>query len=653
MSKNLNLEDDEINLGELFAALWAHKLTIVLITGLSIVLAGYYISTAKKKFTAHATFQIKQNNDSGINITSEMGALASLAGLVGGGVVPSSKTLLERLQRREFILSVSDTSFLDQDPYFNTYNPNYKDPYWKEIIKKILVWNETDAELKSVIENTIIKNYLENVTFKETKGGAITVTVTHPDPKRASEYANIFMLEIQNFVEAESKAAQNFRLSYLSETLADALQEMDTAQEKLKDFALKNSTMAQENFLSGSLKLDQIRMEKRKVEEIGDLLLILEGIIESGNLDNKSYETLRLRHPLVDDIEFRRILGMSETISAWAWPDIETIKPIRTTLADRVKRLDVDIKNIEENAKIYASSAEDLTKISRDARIAEATYTVLIEQVKSQTLAAGFQPETFKVFEYATPPLSPSLPRRKLILLLGAVFGILIGSGLALIIAISKGVYYTKKALISETNADLALRAKIIRRSAHKSIDKIVAIISKKRAPDIDEAGLQLADKKLIYIFNSGGKLNASDAARVLAAQSSQSGRNVVICDTTGQSEKEINVEKLDFAQSQPIVKISENINIMAGANSASFFTSANFNTTIKELLPRFEQIFICSNKNNSNLGLMALKSFSPGFVLIASLRKTRKLDIQTIKNNNVVYFSMTRYMKIFLFLFL
>ena len=80
--------------------------------------------------------------------------------------------------------------------------------------------------------------------------------------------------------------------------------------------------------------------------------------------------------------------------------------------------------NIEENAQIYATSAEDLAKYTRDAKIAEATYTVLIEQVKSQSLAAGFQPETFKVFEYATPPLSPSSPKRNLILALGAVLGI-------------------------------------------------------------------------------------------------------------------------------------------------------------------------------------------------------------------------------------
>ena len=42
---------------------------------------------------------------------------------------------------------------------------------------------------------------------------------------------------------------------------------------------------------------------------------------------------------------------MSETISAWTWPKIETIEAVSATLRDRIKRLDVNISNIEENAK--------------------------------------------------------------------------------------------------------------------------------------------------------------------------------------------------------------------------------------------------------------------------------------------------------------
>ena len=110
--------------------------------------------------------------------------------------------------------------------------------------------------------------------------------------------------------------------------------------------------------------------------------------------------------------------------------------------------MNADIDIIEEKAKIYATSAEDLAKLTREAKIAEATYIVLIEQVKSQSLAAGFQPENFKVFEYATPPIVPSSPNRILFYTRSGNWYIL-GVALALINSKRRGVYNTKSSLIS------------------------------------------------------------------------------------------------------------------------------------------------------------------------------------------------------------
>ena len=638
MSHNSNLEDDEIDLGELFAALWSHKLLITLFTGLSIFLAGYYAVTTEKKFTAKSIFQIEQNDsNSSFNISGELGALASLAGFGGMQGTSSTDVLLERATGREFIIDMQRKFSIDQDLYFNTYDPEYKDPFWKAAIKKIIGWQTTELEKNAIIENNVLKKYRKNVVFELTDGGAIEVSVTHIDPEKASYYANKFMEELRQLVEDESNTSQALRLNYLSETLADALQDMEEAQKNLKDYALENSAMAQENFISDSLKLDEIRMEQRKVQEIADLLTIVENFIESGNLDSESYEALRSSHPLVDDIEFRRILGMSETISAWSWPDIDTIDAVSATLRDRIKRLNIDISNIEENAQIYATSAEDLAKYTRDAKIAEATYTVLIEQVKSQALAAGFRPNTFKVFEYATPPLSPSSPKRNLVLAIGAVLGLFIGCVLAVINSRRKGVYYARSTLLSNANADLALRSKPIRRLARKSISDIKEQLSLRQITLLDEADLKLANEKVVYVMNSGGKMTASNTARLLATQSAQSGRNVVLCDSTGQAEKEIK-EKTNIDRSAfPVHNINDNMSVITGATDSSFFTSKTFNSKIKDLAERFDQVFICAGNKNAQLGLMALLEFAPSLVIISGLRKTKKSDIKNIKSRQTI----------------
>ncbi len=638
MSHSPTFEDDEIDLREVFAALWSHKLFIMLFTGLSIFLAGYYAVTAEKEFTAKSIFQIDEDDSSsGFNLSGELGALASLAGFSGARATASTDILLERVTGREFIIDMQRKFSIDRDLYFNTYDPDYKDPFWKATIKKIIGWQTTELEKNAIIENNVLNSYRENVVFELTDGGAIEISVSHIDSQKASYYANGFMEEIRQMVEEENIAYQELRLNYLSETLADAIQDMEKAQKNLKNYALENSAMAQENFIADSLKLDQIRMEQRKVKEIADLLLIIENLAKSGNLDSNSYEALRSSHPLVDDIEFRRILGMSETISAWTWPDLDTIDAVSATLKDRIKRLSIDIANIEENAQIYATSAEDLAKYTRDAKIAEATYTVLIEQVKSQSLAAGFRANTFKVFEYATPPLSPSSPKRNIVLVLGAFFGLFVGCALSLINSIRKSVYYTRSALLSNANADLALRSRLISRLARKSIPAIIDQISKRQITILDEADLKLASKKFIYVINSGGQLTASNAARLLATQSAQSGRNVLLCDTTGQVEKEIIKEKTTDDSAFPIHNINDNLSVIIDAAGSSFFTSKAFNATLKELAERYDQVFICTSNKNAQLGLLALLEFMPGVVLISRLRKTKKSDIKSIKSRQPI----------------
>ena len=153
---------------------------------------------------------------------------------------------------------------------------------------------------------------------------------------------------------------------------------------------------------------------------------------------------LRSKYPLIDDVRFRRILGMSEIISSWNWPDEATTQAVSATLSDRMQRLIVEISDLESEAQAYASSAEVLAKLTREAKIAEATYRVLIEQVKSQSLAAGFQSDTFTVFEYATPPLQPSAPRTNLLVIFGATLGFLIGITPSMINSMRKGVFYTR-----------------------------------------------------------------------------------------------------------------------------------------------------------------------------------------------------------------
>ena len=624
--------NDEIDLSDLFSIIWAHKILIGIVTSLSIFFSGYYAVTAEKKYTARTVFQIEQEGSNGFSIPGEFGVLASFAG-VGGVASSGSEVLLERMTGREFILQASQKLKFEDDPVFQTYVPNSKDPLWKAIIKKLIGWQKSIQEERLIIQDTIRKNYLEYVVASETAAGAIEISVTHESPDKAAQYANGLMEIVRLMIEEEENKSKDFRLSYLAETLADALQEMETAQNNLKNYALENSTAAQENFIVGSLELDSLRVELRETNGFINVLDKLSELVKQGNLNDGTYQTLRVNLPLVDDVNFRRILGMSETISAWSWPDLETINNVNDTLQDRILRLNVEIADIEENAKRLASSAEDLAELNRDMKIAEATFTVLTEQVKSQSLVAGFKPETFKVFSYASVPLAPSSPKRNLILVLGAVLGLFMGSAISLINGMRSGVFYNRASMLSQARAISALRFTSLRRIAQLPFSKLIIALEKRRPAVLIEAAITLSRKKIVYVVHSGGKTSASQTAQLLATQSFLSDRNILLFDPNVQSEDKLKESKLKDVAGLSIVTSEEGFDLVRSFDGFSFFTSKNFEEQLNAIVSLYDQIFISSNDQYAKAFLHAMKPFDPGLVVMTCLRKTKKNSIEKLQS--------------------
>lgn len=137
--------------------------------------------------------------------------------------------------------------------------------------------------------------------------------------------------------------------------------------------------------------------------------------------------------------------------------------------------------------------------------------------------------------------------------------------------------------------------------------------------------------------MNSGGRISSSNGAQLLAANSAKAGRNIVLCDTTGQSETELKDEPTKNNSNLPTRSIGDNISVLEGADGASFFTSKNFNSTIKELTSRFDQVYLCSSPRNGYTGLMALSEFDASLVMILGLRRTKRFDMQNIKTEKPI----------------
>ena len=625
---------NDLQLTELFAVIWHHKLLIFLCIISCLFFASYTALTTEKRYIAEAIFKIERKTDNGLNLPNNISGLLSFSGLRQNN--SDRELLIERLSSREFILSLNADLNFQNDSFFNDYNPNNSEPLWKATVKEIIGWETKIIDANLVITQKIIKNFLRYVSIGTTPAGAISISVTHRDENKAALYANQIMNGVKRLIEVEEELNSEVRLAYLSEILANALEDMEVSQKKLQEYSLQNSLTAQESFLTGSFLLEELRTKLKDTKEVFSLLKVLEELIANDRVENDTYANLRVSYPLIDDVRFRRILGMSETISAWSWPDYQTLQAVKSTLSDRIQRLEIDIAEKITEAKNYASNAKAVGSLKRNATIAEAAYTVLIEQVKSQSLIAGFRPESFKVFQYATIPIGPSTPNRRLLLVVGFLSGIFLGSGLALLNWLRNGVLYTISSIEAEGDSRLNLRSTNFRRLSNQSLPKIKEKLKNYQLPQLDEAMFHLSEKKLIYVFNAGSRISSTGLAKIIATYLTQTGRNILLIDipaSTKALRKKNETENLyDIGDIENI----DGINVVKTENKifySNLLANKEFKSNLNKLIEKYDHIVMSTDKSNSLVGLSAIKDLQVNLVTLCRRRKTKKKELKKIKS--------------------
>lgn len=518
MAYNSEQSENEISLNEMFQSLWTYKIFIICITGISIFLSAMHGANQDKEYTATALFKLdtgQKNNR--INLPSGLGNLASLAGVATGG--PLLGGLMESYFAREFITELNKNLNLRDDKYFNSYNPNAINPEWKSRLKEFLGFPIQDTkDVNEIVWRSIIKNYRKNVTIGLTEGFNIEIKVVHSDPGRAADIANGIMDLIIDNSNKKAEDKRSKQLDYMSKILADALYELENSQKKLKEFTIDNTTLPLEGFAAATINLEN---KKESTETTKLLLLAVNEILilyEKNDINAQSYIILKRSHPIVDDVRFRRIFGQNEIISEWSWPKESIILDMQKTLSDRLTRLKIELNNAQIEAERLAKNAEKYAEITREVTIAEATYTVMFEQVKANSVLAGFTDDEDEIFEYAVKPTSPSAPKNVTILVIGISIGLLFSILLTLIFSASRGVFYSKRSLLSSNNAIFHSRTKPFKFSPKLKLSKLNAISNLPTITAVRNLilAIRYSHKEIILISNIGSKLKASTISKLL-----------------------------------------------------------------------------------------------------------------------------------------
>jgi len=618
---------DEIDLGELFSTLWAHKFFIACICATGILLSGYYALSADKKFTAEAVFKLDNNPSSGIALTSEMSAVASLAGLN----MASNETEIpfDEVMGREFIEYLDQLVNLRKDSYFNTYTPNTVDPAWKTLIKNLVGWQKSPTNVQEIIWQGIATKYSDNVVIDATDDGALKVMVTHDNAHRAAKIANTIMTSIIIRKKNKQDLRQDQQLAYLAQTMANSLNDLENAQTNLKNFALENSALPLENFAAVSMQLDNLREQLIRTEEFYNALVEITNLLKLESTSDKDYLLLQQKNPVVDQVDFRRLLGQNEIINSWNWPDLTYVNAISNTMYDRMARLKSSINVKQLEAKRSGIALEKYAKLERESEIAEATYTVLIEQVKAQSMMAGYRPDNSEIYEYASPPLIPSKPKRNLILIIGALLGLFTGCAIALSSALIRGVFYSKRSLFAGAEAHFNLNVRPLMSLRKKQLKEINKRLNKRSRMILRDLAMEIyksgADQ--ITVTSSKSKLKGIDIAKVLSTYMQSETETIAIINFSEKNNKKISEQKTTLSESFIICEEQDQISVLHPNNNLGaieLLGQRDFKIKLELLNKNFDIVFLCADNAEAISLASALANEKTVHITVARLKRSK-----------------------------
>ena len=625
---------DEIDIRELFATLWAYKILIACTCALGLVLGGYKAINTNKEFTSIAIFKLDTGDTSvGVLNLSNLGSLSSLSKLGKNTPVP-----IDMFLGRVFIERIDSKLNFQDDPYFNTYNPNSVDPSWKSLIKRIINWQNLPEDTQEAIWQSITSNYAKNVVLDTTRDGAFKVVVTHMNAQRAAEVANTIMNEIISIEVNKKLITQDKQLSYLSTTLADALGDLEVSQSKLKVFALENSALPVENFAAGSFQLDALREQLGHTSELHEAVAALLLMLENKTTDQENYLSLRVRFPIIDQVEFRRVLGQNEIISSWSWPEISSVAAVYDTLSDRKNRLQSQINASQIDAERSSQALSTYAKLERGAKVAEATYTVLIEQVKAKSMAAGYRPDKTEIYEYASASIKPSAPNLRSFLALGAILGFILGAALALVFAYSRGVHHSKNSLLSGAQAQIVGSIKALMPLKNKSLNKIKIILQNKPFTILRDMAVEIHKSELtqVVITSSRSKLTSSNVARVLASYMQSNSMKISVIDfSSKESALDIDVKRLSVG-SFVIAETSDNVSILrpdGDFDVMEMLSQRDFIKNLQSLSSTTDLLFLCADNEDAVSLLSALRNQKIFHITLAKRKRTKTVTLAHMRS--------------------
>ena len=323
---------------------------------------------------------------------------------------------------------------------------------------------------KEPLINTI-ERMRDSVKVSVKGNDAFSIAFEHRDPKMAMLVADrvtsLFMEEVAGSRERQVGAAYTF----IETELQDARQQLEQKEQALREFKEQHMGQLPEQVQANLATLQRLQMEQQttadSLRKATDALLLLQSggpgpsaapgaVTAPDSLSSMRALLTQLKtrytdqHPDVRSLQQR--IDALEKAAASADPAAPPVDPAVAALqqrereakleveAQRARLADVDRRIAAFQARVEAAPRreQEILGLTRDYQKLSENYTALLSKKLDAEMASRLEQQQkgqqFRVLDPAYLPERPSFPNRGLFALAGALAGILLGVGFAVVV---------------------------------------------------------------------------------------------------------------------------------------------------------------------------------------------------------------------------
>lgn len=440
-------------LGDIWRRLWRRKWTVLSIALVVLLLTAYKTFTTPAVYRASATIQIEKEGVQVVKFETLAQGTPDM-----GGDDPFFRTQYEKLKSRQLAETVIadldlNTRLFSRPPPFDPIGSTLTG--LKRMVSGVFSPNAGAVVATQGEDNTIL--FLKGLYVEAIENThLVKIFYESPDPVLSAEIVNGL---ITAFIKADlgsQSATSAYAKDFLEKELEKARERLTLQEAKWVEYAkqhnileVNNTQETQQKQLEdmqlalGAAERTRIQAESMMAQgrKHGNVREVLNNpVIEAikarlTTLEADYQEKLKLFKPAYPDMqrlqqqieETRRQLGeetarLKQSLQA----DYAAAQKVESELRSKLQNYQNELVNLRDNSIEYNA-------LKREVETSRNLYDGLLQRMKETNVAANASSNNVKVVDAARPPNETFRPKKSLNLLLGAVTGLLLGIGAALL----------------------------------------------------------------------------------------------------------------------------------------------------------------------------------------------------------------------------